>query len=313
MSEQLLNLERSILGGRPLHAYLLTCVDPGYSDRAARNAASLLLLGKKDTDKLRNHPDYMEFEGAVTIGEFREVIRPEIYRETYGKNGRAVVLLGADRLAPIVQNAMLKVLEEPPENTYFILTGNEYGILPTIRSRCMIIRLPSAQTEDIAAELIGRGASSSEAKEYASYSGGVSARAIKLYEDKDRRELRSGVITSFFSALNGIPDFKWTKVKRDKAEFIEANEILLLVCHDMFRAVCGLQPEFTRDRAEEINSICLYFTIGQIGCIIDKLTENAQRLASNASGGAAFDRLFAELTGIALDIRAKNKSKRSGV
>ena len=313
MNDTLKRFEESIIAGRTLHSYLLTGNDPDMTDTAARTAAALMLKGVRDTSGLRDDPDYMEYEGSISIGEFREVIRPEIYRETYGKNGRVVLMLQADRLTPIVQNAMLKVLEEPPENTHFILTGNEYGLLPTIRSRCMVIRCAGRDLRSIEAELVGRGASTREAKEFAAMSGGVTARAIRLYEDAAFRELRKTCIEAFYKALRGAPDFRWTKQKRDRKDLSEANEMLLLVCHDMLRSACGMEPEYCPDHAEVIKKSSSYFTIGQIGCIIDKLTENAQRLSTNASGGAAFDRLFAELAANTLSIVSRNKKTTGAV
>lgn len=296
MNQLYTKLEKAILEGRALHAYLLSGSDPAMTDEAANNAASLMLYGKKDVDKLASEPDYMEYEGSFSIGEFREVIRPEIYRETYGKRGRVLVLRSAHQLSPIVQNAMLKVLEEPPENTHFILTGNEYGILPTIRSRCMIIRFSSRDLAELEAVLLTKGASKSEASRYAAMCGGNTERAIRLYEDESFRKLREEAVSAFVSALKKAPDFKWTKQKHERTDMQEANEFLLLYCHDMMQVKCGGEAEVFPERAQEINNLCLHFTTGQIGCIIDKLIENAQRLATNAPAGASFDRLFCEIS-----------------
>ncbi|MCR5809230.1 MAG: hypothetical protein K6G56_06665 [Clostridiales bacterium] len=307
MSEVLKKLGASILAGRAMHAYLLTGADTELTGNAARNIASLMLYGRRDMERLVNDPDFMEYGGAVSIGDFRDVIRPELYRETFGGNGRVVVFKLANQLSAMVQNAMLKVLEEPPENTRFILTGNEYGILPTIRSRCMIIRCSVSDNAEIEASLLERGASPDEARSCTEMSGGVTARALRLYEDEGFRELRSGAVGAFTAALCAAPDFKWTKVKRDRNDWLEANEMLLLACHDMLKLKLGLGPEYFRDTAAELKKVCSHFTIGDISCIIDKLTENAQRLSTNASGGAAFDRLFACLAMIGL-AAIKNKN-----
>lgn len=307
MNELITRLEASIKAGRAMHAYLFTGVDPDLTERAAKTAAALILYSGRDTERLKNDPDYMEFEGAVSVGDFRDRIRPEIYRETYGKNGRAVLLRSAHLLSEAVQNAMLKVLEEPPENTYFLLTGNEYGILPTIRSRCMILRCSAPDTSEIVPLLTERGASREEAYQYAVWGGCITARALRLYDDKEFRELRSSVISAFISSLSGAPDLKWSKVKRDKADLADANEMLLLASHDMLMILCGNEPEFCPDKAAELKKICSRFTIGEIGCIINRLTENAQRLATNSSGSAAFDRLFAELGALGI-----KKARQSG-
>lgn len=71
------------------------------------------------------------------------------------RRGRRVVLCEeAHRMTPAAQNALLKTLEEPPEGVTFLLSGTENGLLPTIRSRCMIVRLsgaPKSETEEEAA------------------------------------------------------------------------------------------------------------------------------------------------------------------
>ena len=304
MNELISKLEASAAEGRTLHAYLLSGTDNDFTESTARSLASIILYGHKSEKKLESDADYMEYNGSISIGEFREIIRPEIYRETYGARGRVVVMQKANLLTPIVQNAMLKVLEEPPENTYFILTGNEYGILPTIRSRCMIIRCSSREKEQIVQDLIGLGANTNEASRFASYSGCVTARAVRLYQDASFRELRESCLIAFEGALKGIPDLKWSKLKRERPDYSEAIEFLLLYCHDIMMVKCGSDPDFCFDRASELQKIAMHFTIGSIGCIIKELIETAKRLATNASGGAAFDRLFTNIAEIAVASRA---------
>jgi len=60
-----------------------------------------------------------------------------------------VILLGAKIFSPIVQNKLLKVIEEPPKNTEFILlTNSKSTILPTIKSRLPITVLSEAEVWD---------------------------------------------------------------------------------------------------------------------------------------------------------------------
>ena len=284
-----------------MHAYLLAGVDPFLTDTAARNAASLILYGRIDLATLAADPDCMIYDRAVSISDFRDVIRPEIYRETFGKNGRVVIFTDAGRLSRMVQNAMLKVLEEPPERTTFILTGSEYGLLPTIRSRCLIVRCAVSDMRDIEDELEKRGASHTDAKRFAEMSGGVMKRAIRLYEDKGFVKLRSDVHSALISALIAKPDFGFTKQKRDREDWLEANELALLFCHDLIRASCGLEPEFSPDRAIELKRLAERLSPGKICRFADLLAENAERLTTAASGGAAFDRLLAMTAGTVIN------------
>ena len=60
-----------------------------------------------------------------------------------------VIILAAKSFSPIVQNKLLKVIEEPPPKTEFILiTPSKATILPTIRSRMPIVVLSDQQTEE---------------------------------------------------------------------------------------------------------------------------------------------------------------------
>lgn len=55
-----------------------------------------------------------------------------------------------DKMLPLAQNALLKLLEEPPENVYFfILCEDEKKLLPTIRSRCEVFRLQEFSAEEL--------------------------------------------------------------------------------------------------------------------------------------------------------------------
>ena len=169
----------------------------------------------------------------------------------------------------------------------------------------MILRLSQPSEEEIAAELAKRGADRADAVKLARMSGGSMRRAVKLLTSEEERALRDGAITALLAAMNAVPDFRWTKVKRDRADHLEANELMLLACHDLMLLSCSLPAEFFPDRANELKNAALRFTIGDIGCIIRLLTENAERLSTNAPGGASFDRLFASVAEIGL----KNKKK----
>lgn len=295
-------LSAAILDGRALHAYLFTGADSAQTDAYMRSAASLIIYERDDAAALAFCPDYTEYDGSISISKLRDEIRPEIYKQTYGGRARVVAFRSASDLSPLLQNAMLKILEEPPVGTHFILTGNEYGLLPTILSRCLILRIGLSTVGEIAQKLLDCGAAPGEAKTFAEMSGGIAARAIRLYKDDDFRLLRSSALSAFILALQGAPDFKWARLKRDRADWIEANEIMLLFCHDMFQVKCGFEPSASRDKASELRKLCSVFTIGQIGCIIDRLTDNAARLSTNVGGGACFDRLFAELTELRLSM-----------
>lgn len=311
MSDLIEKLEYSVAAGRARHAYLLAGTDTAKTDATAKALASLLLFGSRNTARLFDEPDYTELDGSISIAQFRDEIQPEIYRETYGKSCRVVYFKSSHLLSQMVQNAMLKVLEEPPAGTYFILTGNEHGILPTIRSRCTVVRCPGSSAREIAEALISRGASREDAERYAAMSGHDTGRALRLCRDEQYRAMRAELYPAFIASLSGTPDFKYSRKKRERNDWSESAELLLLFAHDMLASACGFEPEYCKDFASEIKKLSLHFTIGEIGCIIDKITEAAMRTATNAGGGAVFDRLFAEAAEVSLKAAARAKRAES--
>lgn len=76
---------------------------------------------------------------TIGVMQVREVIGR---LSTHAIRRRVVLVPQADIMTEEAQNALLKTLEEPNKNTYFILsTDDEYAMLQTIRSRCQTVRL----------------------------------------------------------------------------------------------------------------------------------------------------------------------------
>jgi DNA polymerase III, delta subunit len=100
-------------------------------------------LKKEKIDKL--DITTVESEKAVGIALVKE-FQKKIYLKPYKSDKKAVILQADQGLTTEAQNALLKVLEEPPANTIIIvLSQSSENILPTIISRCMVI---SMETEN---------------------------------------------------------------------------------------------------------------------------------------------------------------------
>jgi len=87
------------------------------------------------------HPDVIQIgleedASEIKIAQIREATRMLDFRPLEGRN-KVFIIDPANQLNPSASNALLKGLEEPPDNSYFVLlTNNLHGTLPTIRSRC---------------------------------------------------------------------------------------------------------------------------------------------------------------------------------
>jgi DNA polymerase III delta prime subunit len=84
---------------------------------------------------------------SIGIKEIRQ-LQKSIYLKPLQSTHKAVILKHAELLTHEAQNALLKTLEEPPDNTLIMLcTYSEDILLPTIQSRCTILRLKNAIRE----------------------------------------------------------------------------------------------------------------------------------------------------------------------
>lgn len=77
---------------------------------------------------------------SISVDQVREMIRRLATKPTLGER-RAIVIDPADELEKSAVNALLKALEEPPAGTFFLLVTHQPGrLLPTVRSRCRVLR-----------------------------------------------------------------------------------------------------------------------------------------------------------------------------
>ena len=103
------------------------------------------------------HPDVFLVEpgetGAIKVDQARDAIERSAYRPFAGKR-RIVIVDDADAMVEEAQNAMLKTLEEPPAaSTFVLVTSRPDLLLPTVRSRCQLLRFGRLSPADVAALL----------------------------------------------------------------------------------------------------------------------------------------------------------------
>ena len=104
-----------------------------------------LTYGPKDDKEERKRADGKPYEKArsIRIAQIRAMQARLGTRPTLGDK-RAIIIDPADDLERNAANALLKSLEEPPVGTYFLLVAHSPArLLPTIRSRCRVLRFPT--------------------------------------------------------------------------------------------------------------------------------------------------------------------------
>lgn len=167
----------------------------------------------------------------ISVDQVRTLV---LARAAFGPHeGRAKVFIvrAAEELSPSAANALLKTLEEPGRNTYFLLiSSSPDALLSTVRSRTMRLRFGALPPNVIETSLISAGVAESTARTIAAASNGSFARAAELQTGSADTEqfatrLRDAVTSDdFLEGLELAAD-----AKRGKEELLRSLEHLLVV------------------------------------------------------------------------------------
>lgn len=169
-------------------AAALQCTSDGVPGCGACRACTTTMAGTH-ADVRRIIPEGL----SIGVDEMRGIVQIASRRPSTGR-WQVVVIEDADRLTEGAANALLKVVEEPPPSTVFLLCApsvDPEDIAITLRSRCRHEALVTPTVDAIADVLIGSdGLPEQEARWAASVSGGHVGRARRLATDEAARERR---------------------------------------------------------------------------------------------------------------------------
>jgi DNA polymerase III delta' subunit len=182
------------------------------------------------------------YEKSIPVDWIREAGRT-IARGPVESDRLAVIIEGIDTLKKESANALLKTLEEPPDNTYIILLCRSLErVLPTIISRSQILRFGLVERERIVREVERRGIDVSPEKlEEALLRGnGCPGRIYDYLEDEGEDEgmpllktlyeiLYSSRFSTSLERARGLEDFVYRDLKKD---FTRAAQVLSLFIED---------------------------------------------------------------------------------
>ena len=127
--------------------------------------------------------------GQIPVKRVREM-REAIQHSALSTDaaGRVLFIYGAQNLNGSSANAMLKIIEEPPEGVLFLLTATSAAtVLPTIRSRCAAYTIAPVPAEECAALLRQEGLPAPLAEELAFVYEGHIGTALRAYREADVR------------------------------------------------------------------------------------------------------------------------------
>ncbi len=178
-------------------------------------------LSKKADD--HHYPLVIDGGKEILVDHIRS-LRHEFSLTSFSGKYRIVLVSQADRLRLQAANAFLKLLEEPPPGVVFILTSSrEARILPTIKSRCQMLRFSPLQRDVIADELCERhNIQQDQAKTAARLAGGSWNRAREWSEGDPVKELEN-TVNLFRMLAKGDPgeiDIEVDKISSPTDDFL---------------------------------------------------------------------------------------------
>ena len=260
--------------------------------------------------------DWLQFIGAenkqgnITAQECNDIIR-QLNLKSFESEYKILILWMPEYLGN-EGNKLLKLIEEPPPNTLFVLVAeNESLILPTIVSRCQLIKVPVLETDEIERALVYRNNTNGEtARQAASVSEGNYREALQLAQHAEENPMAIGWQSLLREWLNAIlktgpvAQTKWveevSRLGREKQkQFLRYfNHLLEQAIRHKLMAENIYLPENEKDFANRLNRIA---DIGQQKAIIEELDKATYYIERNANAKILFHALTIKLYHIIQD------------
>lgn len=207
-----------------------------------------------------------EKEGGVLKVEQVRQVRQQLVLTPYQGKHRVALFLRFHEANPSSSNALLKTLEEAPSHAILILTADSpEKLLPTIVSRCEVLRLRPVPVEQVEEVLKTRGVKEDQAHLLAHLSAGCPGIAFRFMEDASYLEFRKERLDDLQSLLRASRVEKFVYASqlfkskdRDKDKETFRRIILLWIAYwrDVLVTASGASaPLVNVDRAEEISAL----------------------------------------------------------
>ena len=244
-------------------------------------------------------------QGKITAEECNDIIR-KLSLKSFESEYKILIMWMPEMLGT-EGNKLLKLIEEPPPNTLFILvTENEAQVLQTIVSRCQLVKIPALATRDIEEALINRNKTEPAiARQVAGVSDGNYREALQLVQHAE--EDWQSLLREWLNAIlktGPVAQTKWveeaSRLGREKQkQFLRYfNHLLEQAIHYRIMGERLNIGEKEKDFAERLNKIA---GIEQQQAIIEELDRASYYIERNAHGKMLFHALTIKLYHIIQD------------
>lgn len=238
--------------------------------------------------------------GMIKVNQIRN-LQHSLSLTPYEAKYRIALLLNFQFANANAQNALLKTLEEAPKQVILLLTADSADtLLPTISSRCEILRLRPVPVELLENELVSRwNIPQEKAHLYAHISNGRTGLALQMANDPEIMEKRKNWTDEFFRLLPLNRRERFAAVEsltRSREALRLTLQAWLSLARDLLLAVNGLENQLTNlDYQTEIRSAAASLTGKQALDMVNSIITALDALELNANLRLLLDNLLLEI------------------
>ena len=279
-------ITNSIKNDKVNHAYMFEGIDGIGKNLFAKEFGKLLI----NVDNVDNSPDYINIEptgSSIKIVQIRE-LQSDIIIKPHSKY-KIYVINHAEKMTVESQNALLKTLEEPPEYAIIILvTNNKESLLPTIKSRCEIIKFLPISIMELKKYLMDRGVEEKRSALLANFSRGSIEKALELSESSDFSIMRDD-IQKYIQDILDKNMVEILNISSDMDKYKDKVIIVLDMMINYFRDIMICKDRADKDmlingdRITFIQNMSSKITYSQVSKIIDIIEEAKRKMRSNCN------------------------------
>ena len=307
-------ISSAVENNRVSHAYILNG-ERGSGKKMLANLFAMTLLcetgdnepcGKCHSCKQAesgNHPDIIrvthEKPNSISVDDIRTQVNNTVDIKPYQGPYKIYIIPQADMMTPQAQNAILKTIEEPPSYAVFLLlTENAETLLPTINSRCVMLKLRNIKDTLIKKYLM----ENLEIPDYkadmcTAFAQGNMGRAIMLANSDHFNEIREEAV----QLLKHISEMELNEIVAAvknisvyKLEITDYLDIIMIWYRDvlLYKATKEIDKVVFKDQLQSIKEQARKSSYEGIELILESLEKAKARLKANVNFDLVMELLF---------------------